>query len=544
MKNILCTLLCLAILLPYGFSQTSIKEDSIPFSGGLVEDCDDKVNLFVSLTGASSISSVDFKKIPEADLTKRYLHPKAFEIVQGDQGSCTSFAIAFAASIQYNYDMMWKVSNPSKKMVRFSPQYIFNIAKNKYADAFRKNCESGISYIDGLLAVRDFGFIGIEEYNYVPDKDGCVITKYPISKTLEEGKKLRIANFQRPNRKIDNFKSILVDSPAHAICIAVKLPLDYNDILTSSNPSLRGRWIDPGVSNGRTAHAMLVVGYSDKKNAFKVMDWKGREYGDSGFVWMDYKLIENPDVVFDAYQLPHGRDFLSASDGSKTGDAGIFGKATEFEEAWVKKGYFLELDKFRIDCDYTDFKSQKAKFSISEINTNLSIKNDIFLSGIGSNLCFTFEDTIYSFILVNVSKQGNKLNTVNPYAAVVRLTKSDSSDCRTNIATGNMIQPRVYIHISNEEQRIFAKKFQEIIENRHFIVPGIENVTRVNAKVLIPGRTEVRYYRFDEYQDALSIIAELKRLDPNMKITPVKISGDGRGTRPGHFEVWLGKNVE
>ena len=38
---------------------------------------------------------------------------------------------------------------------------------------------------------------------------------------------------------------------------------------------------------------MLVVGYSDEYNAFKVVNSWGENWGSDGFVWIDYAAFEN-----------------------------------------------------------------------------------------------------------------------------------------------------------------------------------------------------------------------------------------------------------
>ena len=37
---------------------------------------------------------------------------------------------------------------------------------------------------------------------------------------------------------------------------------------------------------------MLVVGYDDAMNAFKAVNSWGPEWGDQGFVWIDFKAFE------------------------------------------------------------------------------------------------------------------------------------------------------------------------------------------------------------------------------------------------------------
>ena len=38
---------------------------------------------------------------------------------------------------------------------------------------------------------------------------------------------------------------------------------------------------------------MLVVGFSDEYNAFKLVNSWGEDWGDNGFVWIDYQAFEN-----------------------------------------------------------------------------------------------------------------------------------------------------------------------------------------------------------------------------------------------------------
>jgi hypothetical protein len=101
---------------------------------------------------------------------------------------------------------------------------------------------------------------------------------------------------------------------------------------------------------------------------------------------------------------------------------------------------------------------------------------------------------------------------------------------------------RVYIHISDESQRPMAKMLQTTLIGENFSVPGIENVSRT-GHFFIPAKTEVRYYREEELADANRLVEILKSLNSGIPVNevPVKISGTGRGTRPGQFEIWFAK---
>lgn len=105
------------------------------------------------------------------------------------------------------------------------------------------------------------------------------------------------------------------------------------------------------------------------------------------------------------------------------------------------------------------------------------------------------------------------------------------------------LKPRVYIQIAEEAQRPVAASLQTVLRNEHFNAPGIENVGK-NPRTLIPAATEVRYYREEELDQALRLITLLKSMKLGLKIneTPQKVPGSGRGTRPGHYEIWFSRS--
>lgn len=111
------------------------------------------------------------------------------------------------------------------------------------------------------------------------------------------------------------------------------------------------------------------------------------------------------------------------------------------------------------------------------------------------------------------------------------------------VALKTSLSPRVYIQIAEEGQRQIAGTLQSMLRNDNFVVPDIENVGR-KTNIRIPATTEVRYYRDEELPEALRLISILKNLSSDLRVneTPRKIPGTGRGTRPGHYEIWFSKS--
>ncbi|WP_231490311.1 hypothetical protein [Pedobacter sp. Leaf170] len=380
--------------------------------GGLVRDCDSRITMYLAPGNPQTNRQVILANTRKFDLTEKYLAKDWNTITQGDQFSCTAFSVSFAITIQRNIDNFFlKKQEP---LVQFNPFFVFNISKSKYADPFKSNCKFGISYIDAFLTVRDRG-IPLMSKNTV--RNNC--SDMPTYKMLSEAGKNKIQIFQRPFCTKDNFKAILIDTPFHPICISVFLNSEYDAAMDFNS----GKWTKKGNPVSNRMHAMLVVGYNDERNAFKVMDWQGSEKGDNGFLWMDYALIEDPRIVFDAFICSHGSEYLDPLVGARAGSVmdESYEKPSALENEllnsqfvndkisfWIKSGYQTMKDQFRIDCNYVSGKQGRATFRISNRYTAEIIKDDILLSE-GKAFAFTYKNIDYKFRLLEVDYRGKNI---------------------------------------------------------------------------------------------------------------------------------------
>jgi hypothetical protein len=146
--------------------------------------------------------------------------------------------------------------------------------------------------------------------------------------------------------------------------------------------------------------------------------------------------------------------------------------------------------------------------------------------------------------LVQINKSVEALRTPEPGIAVsavnnrqIEKIKVLTSEAQKELSS---VRARVYIQITGEEQRRPAAALQRRLEASGYIVPGIENVAE---KAIIPARTEVRYNRDEERDEAFRILQILKDagLKVDVKDEPTRIPGSGKGTRAGHYEVWFSK---
>lgn len=96
--------------------------------------------------------------------------------------------------------------------------------------------------------------------------------------------------------------------------------------------------------------------------------------------------------------------------------------------------------------------------------------------------------------------------------------------------------PVIYIQIPDEGQRPRAEKIQAKLKEAGYVVPGIENV---GGKARAPAKTELRYFRTSEENEANQVVDILKSL--NVNIEPKYIPGfeKSKAVKPGTYELWL-----
>jgi len=146
-------------------------------------------------------------------------------------------------------------------------------------------------------------------------------------------------------------------------------------------------------------------------------------------------------------------------------------------------------------------------------------------------------------VLAEIVKGGNLANNspgdqakVNAAAAVLDLPEKSELTNRSDLTS---LPPRVYMQIATQTQREMAQSIQTRLRTSGFLVPGIENV---EGKASSPKKTEVRFYRDEDRNEALQVIQILKDAGLPANDEPQKVSGAGQGTRPRHYEVWISKS--
>ncbi|HPP05245.1 MAG TPA: C1 family peptidase [Spirochaetota bacterium] len=190
---------------------------------------------------------------------------------QGSQGSCTAWAVAYAAkSYQEGIEENWDLSNQSHQ---FSPSFLYNQIRDGFVSLT----------LDMLV---DKGCDTLNNFPYNPhDK-----TTLPDVKSFKRALKYKAKSWKYLKKDVTELKKILASGNVVIGVIAVHN--DFN-ILSKKNP------IYDDFSGKRYAHhSICIVGYDDSKSAFKFINSWGTDWGIDGYGYISYSAVYEDSPYF------------------------------------------------------------------------------------------------------------------------------------------------------------------------------------------------------------------------------------------------------
>jgi hypothetical protein len=131
-------------------------------------------------------------------------------------------------------------------------------------------------------------------------KTGCnSLASTPYSDTVQPNLTIKDANVF----KIDSYKSVDTQNRT-----AIKTELAnnnivdfganiYNDFEYYTGGVYKGSGVYLTQGNQNAAHAMTLAGYDDSKGAYLIMNSWGKNWGENGYMWMDYNTFEKTAFV-------------------------------------------------------------------------------------------------------------------------------------------------------------------------------------------------------------------------------------------------------
>ncbi|MGH8477052.1 MAG: SPOR domain-containing protein [Methylococcales bacterium] len=119
-------------------------------------------------------------------------------------------------------------------------------------------------------------------------------------------------------------------------------------------------------------------------------------------------------------------------------------------------------------------------------------------------------------------------------AVVQEIKLSGSASAKVEAASALPTLPvQVYIQIAAEEQREKAQQIRNVLQQKGYVAPGIENIS---GKADIPKNTNVRYFNEEDKSIADAVVSILKEHGISSayayRVSRLKV-------KPGSLEIWF-----
>lgn len=205
---------------------------------------------------------------------------------QGQYGTCVAWATGY--NVRTYIDIM---DRPSASDA-YSPKDLFFTIRTKGYDP-GNDCNG--SYFESAFdAMQAEGIVKLSQMPY-ENLGSCTGT--PASASLKEPGKIK--NYRKIDQDVNTLKSYLAQG--RAIAFGARL----GDNFMSANDNLDVLSYDTYQYSGMHAyHAMALAGYDDSKGtngAFLVVNSWGTNWGNDGYIWVDYNFFSSSDFCFGAY---------------------------------------------------------------------------------------------------------------------------------------------------------------------------------------------------------------------------------------------------
>jgi hypothetical protein len=243
------------------FAQSSADDDLLTRGQGLVLDTDDDLANIPYMSDYRSF-------LPERiDLSDRFPVPGD----QGKQNSCVGWSVGYAARAYYASTIEGRdLGDPANIP---SPAYIYNsISENENA----RSCVA-LSKISDALNLLKSGAASLKQVPYF--EDSC---ERPSNIIRSQASDFRISTWLLVDtRTIDQIKGALANG--HPVIVAFRTTKAFHRLRRGEIYRYPDQFLG--------YHAITLVGYDERQQAFKLINSWGQSWADGGFGWIDYETL-------------------------------------------------------------------------------------------------------------------------------------------------------------------------------------------------------------------------------------------------------------
>lgn len=193
---------------------------------------------------------------------------------QGGSSSCVAWATAYAARSYYTGALERRdISQPPNLP---SPSYVYHLAR-------QGGCDSGTN-IARVVGVLQKGALSLADS---PFTDKCIAPATPDE--VARAHDFSVRGFIRVDyTKVNDIKGqlarsnpVLIDFNVSTAFEKIRSADTFTEVTPPADDKIKG-W-----------HFMTLVGYDDQRQAFRVQNSWGRNWGDHGYAWFSYDIFTN-----------------------------------------------------------------------------------------------------------------------------------------------------------------------------------------------------------------------------------------------------------
>ncbi len=223
------------------------------------------------------------RTLKTSSLTRKEAIPARYELPelpaalnQGSKGSCVPYSIAHAITL---------LKSESKRLANGSPDFSVYPSGDYIYEKYKvdmNNCGNGVYFWEALDAVKTEGTPSYTDMGFV----SCGVL--PNTSQQNNAPKNRIFDYA-VIRTPDGFRGTIEDmkrqiANGNPVLIGMEVDRDF----TSRSIRL---W-DKNNSAFYGNHAVVLTGYDDEKQAFRLLNSWGSDWGENGYIWATYSKID------------------------------------------------------------------------------------------------------------------------------------------------------------------------------------------------------------------------------------------------------------
>jgi C1A family cysteine protease len=210
---------------------------------------------------------------------------------QGQVGSCTGNSVAGA----------FEFTQKKQLLQDFMPSRLF-IYYNERAIEHTTGQDAGAEIRDGIKTVAKQGVPPESEWPY--SENTAVVTQKPNTAAYADAVQHKVISYHRISARMASaalnlMKSCLADGYPFVFGFTVYTAFEGPEVAKTGilkMPNLKKEQVEGG-------HAVLCVGYDDKKKSVLVRNSWGASWGLKGYFWMPYAYISDPKLASDMWTI-------------------------------------------------------------------------------------------------------------------------------------------------------------------------------------------------------------------------------------------------